>query len=285
MAGKVSAVFAEKGFPLFRGVRSGIILYLLNVLCLMARQSGILKIEGKIDGISFYRKDGKYYARRSGGVSGARIRNDPRYRRTRENVAEFSEVARQGKLVRTAFRRELVGNASGNVTARLGSALYRVLKTDGVNRRGERKVSAGDLGLLAGFGFNANASVDTALAAPLGLAFDDSAEKVTWAGTVLPARDVVAPSGATHFRLRLAAASLDFDNAGQVSASATGPETAVDSLDEVAVALEAGYDKSLSGHTLALAGIEFLQAMNGELYPLSNGAYNAMGIAGYHSAV
>ncbi|BDD12849.1 hypothetical protein FUAX_52810 (plasmid) [Fulvitalea axinellae] len=251
----------------------------------MARQSGIIKIEGKIGGMSFYGQGGSYLVRQAGGVSGNRIRTDPAFKRTRENQAEFGEAGRQGKLLRTAFRNALAGAPTGASTAKLTQRLVRVVQSDTANGRGERKVSAGDLSLLEGFEFNVKSGLDTTLFSDLSLAFDDTGEELTFSSSIVPNTDVSAPEGATHFRVKVGVASLDFDGSKQKSAVAISSEYPVSGTTAQSVSLTAGYDKSVSAHTLAMVGIEFLQEVNGVMYPLRNGAFNALRLQAYHEAV
>jgi len=51
----------------------------------MAKQKGIIKLDGTIGGITFYKstQDG-YLAREKGGVSADKIANDPVFQRTKE---------------------------------------------------------------------------------------------------------------------------------------------------------------------------------------------------------
>jgi len=62
----------------------------------MARQKSILKLQGTIGGISFYKSKDGYLAREKGGVDASRIANDPGFARTRENGAEFGNSASAG---------------------------------------------------------------------------------------------------------------------------------------------------------------------------------------------
>ena len=55
----------------------------------MAKQKGILKLDGTIGGITFYKSQDGYLAREKGGVDGNRIATDPNFQRTRENGSEF----------------------------------------------------------------------------------------------------------------------------------------------------------------------------------------------------
>jgi len=49
----------------------------------MARQKSILKLQGTIGGISFYKTKDGFLAREKGGVDASRIANDPGFARTR----------------------------------------------------------------------------------------------------------------------------------------------------------------------------------------------------------
>ena len=66
----------------------------------MARQKGIIKLQGTIGGVSFYRTQDGYLAREKGGVDGQRIANDPAFQRTRENGNEFGRAGKGGRPVR-----------------------------------------------------------------------------------------------------------------------------------------------------------------------------------------
>lgn len=51
----------------------------------MAKLKGILKIEGTLDELTFYKTQDGHLVKTKGGVSAERIANDPNFQRTREN--------------------------------------------------------------------------------------------------------------------------------------------------------------------------------------------------------
>jgi hypothetical protein len=51
----------------------------------MAKSKGLLKIEGTLDGMTFYKSQDGYLVRTKGGVFAKRIANDAAFARTREN--------------------------------------------------------------------------------------------------------------------------------------------------------------------------------------------------------
>ena len=69
----------------------------------MAREMSILKLRGKLDGMSFYKNSEGHFVRAKGGVERNRIMNDPNYERTRENMSEFGTIASSGKLLRNSI--------------------------------------------------------------------------------------------------------------------------------------------------------------------------------------
>ena len=48
----------------------------------MARQKGLIKLDGTIGGITFYKSQDGYLAREKGGVDGDRIANDPNFQKS-----------------------------------------------------------------------------------------------------------------------------------------------------------------------------------------------------------
>ena len=65
----------------------------------MARQRSIIKLDGTIGGITFYKSKDGYLAREKGGISAERIANDPAFERTRENGSEFGRAGKAGKVL------------------------------------------------------------------------------------------------------------------------------------------------------------------------------------------
>src|SRR6056297_2780323 len=102
----------------------------------MARQTGIIKLEGTIGDISFYKTKDGHLARTKGGVDGDRIQNDPAFQRTRENGQEFGRAGAACRLLRTSIRQYLKNAADSRVVSRLTREMLKVIKTDGVNERG-----------------------------------------------------------------------------------------------------------------------------------------------------
>ncbi|MBT1689163.1 hypothetical protein [Dawidia soli] len=246
----------------------------------MARQDSIIKFKGQMGGISFYKsaQDG-HLARQKGGVDAKRIQTDPAFARTRENGSEFGRAGSNGKLLRTAFRSQLLNTGDSRMANRLSALLNAVLKTDQVSLRGQRNVANGDLNLLRGFDFNDEGKLTHTFFAPYAADVDRVTGTVTIDVPAFVPTDMIAyPDGATHFRLVAAAAEVDFaENAYNVQALETD-ELVLGALPAAPVNLALTMSPGNTDPLFVVLGIEFAQLVNGQMYTLNNGAYNALSL-------
>ena len=245
----------------------------------MKRQKGIIKLDGTIGGITFYKSQDGYLAREKGGVSADKIANDPNFQRTRENGEEFGRAGKAGKLLRNAIRAMLQNASDSRMVSRLTAEMVKVIQEDVTNVRGLRNVIDGEAELLEGFEFNISGKLGTTIYAPFTATIDRVAGTLTAnIPAFVPINMIAAPGGSTHFKIVSTGAEIDFENETFVmDAQATGvlpwdaTATAVINLVNAVTAN--------STHPLFLAlGIEFYQEVNGQMYPLKNGAYNALAL-------
>lgn len=94
----------------------------------MAQQKGIIKIEGTLGDLTFYKSQDGHLVKSKGGVSAERIATDPTFARTRENGQEFANAAKAGKLLRDAFRVMMLTASDGRVTSRLTKLMTEIKK-------------------------------------------------------------------------------------------------------------------------------------------------------------
>jgi hypothetical protein len=245
----------------------------------MARQKGIIKLDGTIGDITFYKTRDGYLAREKGGIPADRIANDPAFQRTRENGAEFGRAGRAGKVLRNAIRALLQNASDARMVSRLTTEMVRVIQEDSTNPRGLRNVIYGEAELLSGFDFNVNGKLGTTLYAPFTTVIDRVAGTLTAnLPAFVPMNMIAAPGGTTHFKIISAGAEIDFENETFVVDTQA---TAILPWDATATAVInlANAVTANSTHPLFLAlGIEFYQEVNGQMYPLKNGAYNALAL-------
>ena len=245
----------------------------------MAKQKGIIKLKGTIGDITFYKSQDGFLAKGKGGIPADRIANDPNFQRTRENGAEFGNAGKAGKVLRNAIRGLLQNTADNRMVGRLASEMVKVIQADLTNPRGLRNVIDGEAELLEGFDFNKKGKLRTTLYAPYTAVIDRVAGTlVVDVPAFIPMNMVAAPGGTTHFKIISAGAEIDFENETFV---VDLQQTAILPWDNAATAVLnlPNAVTANSTHPLFLAlGVEFYQEVNGGMYPLKNGAYNALSL-------
>lgn len=245
----------------------------------MAKQNGIIKLKGTIGDITFYKTKDGHLAREKGGVDANRIANDPAFQRTRENGSEFGRAGKAGKMLRVALRQVLINSADGRMVSRLTQAMTKVIQADATNPRGLRNVIDGEAELLTGFEFNIGGKLGTTLFAPFEATIDRvSGDIGLTLAPFVPTTMIAAPAGTTHFKIISAGAAIDFE---AEKFEVTTSETAILPWDSTLTA-PISQDNSVSANStnplfLAL-GVEFYQEVNGQMYPLKNGAHNPLSL-------
>lgn len=245
----------------------------------MAKQRGIIKLEGTIADITFYKSGGSYLAREHAPVSAERIATDPAFQRTRENNAEFANAGRSGRMLRTAYRTQLQNTRDRYMVSRLAKALMEVVHSDTTALRGARTVAGGNIALLEGFEFNNDAQLSTTLYAP----YTVSVNRTTGDASVslapfAPAQMIAAPEGTTHFQISAVAADVDLATGVYTTDAASSTQLPWDNVATSAITLECSLPAASVLPQFLAIGIEFFQEVNGAMYPLKNGAFNALSL-------
>lgn len=253
----------------------------------MAKQSGIIKLKGSIGDITFYKSQDGFLAREKGGVDKERFQSDPNFQRTRENASEFGSAGKSSKVFCTAIRPVLNKTRDSRMFSRLVKIMMQVIKADQTSVRGRRNVLDGELILLKGFEFNANAKLAATVYAPYTVEIDRVAGvlNVVIPGFV-PDNQIVAPSGTTHFRFISAGAAVDFENETFGLAQHISREIPLSSAatDEIVLSNNIRMENS-PNPLFVVFGIEFLQQVNGVFYALNNGSFNALSVVSVDTGV
>lgn len=245
----------------------------------MARQKSIIKLEGTIGGVTFYKSKDGYMAREKGGVPADRIKNDPAFQRTRENGSEFGRAGNAGKVLRNSIRVLLLKASDFRMVSRLTQQMVKVIQMDAINPRGLRNVIDGEAELLQGFDFNINGKLGTTLFVPYSVQLDRASGNASAdLEKFVPQTSIAAPGGTTHFKLISAAISVDFEEQTfetKMSESVIHPW---DTTEIPASTLDNALTAASTHPLFFVLGVEFFQEVNGEKYPLKNGAFNALQI-------
>ncbi|RYY49961.1 MAG: hypothetical protein EOO06_05505 [Chitinophagaceae bacterium] len=245
----------------------------------MAKQKGVIKVQGTLDDITFTKTKNGYQAAMKSSMNKNRLLSDPAFVRTRENMSEFGRAGKAGKVLRKALRNLVQQCKDKALTSRMLKNMMVVVKADDTSTRGQRNVIDGETELLKSFEFNVNATLEGCLFAP----YTGVIDRVTGVNTIsipsfVPRLNIVAPEGSTHYKIVSAATSIDFS--AEVFET-TESATAVLPLDD-APTVAINHTNNLpanSTHPLFLAlGVQFFQQVNGIDYPLKNGAFNALSL-------
>lgn len=243
----------------------------------MAKQSGIIKLEGTIGDVTFYKGQDGFLAREKGGVDGNRIANDPNFQRTRENGAEFGKAGTAGRLLRTAFRAAIQSASDSRMVSRLTREMLKVIQADATNTRGQRNVLDGELELLQGFDFNLNGKLGTILYAPFTTVIDRVAGTLAVnIPAFVPGNMIAAPNGATHCKIISAGAEIDFEAESYIIDTADSVELVIGPQNQAALTLTNNVTPNSTKPLFLALGLEFYQDVNGVKYPLKTGASNGL---------
>jgi len=245
----------------------------------MAKQSGIIPMEGTIGNITFYKSKQGFLAKGKGGIPADRIANDPAFVRTRENGSEFGKAGKAGKILRNSIRALLQNASDSLVVSRLTTEMLKVIQADATNVRGQRNVIDGEAELLQGFEFNANAKLGSALYAPFTTTIDRVAGTLTAdIPAFIPLNMIAAPGGTTHFKIVSGGAEIDFENETFIVDAQESAVLPWDSTLTAALNLVNTVTANSTHPLFLVLGIEFYQDVNAVKYPLKNGAFNALSL-------
>jgi hypothetical protein len=245
----------------------------------MAKQNGLVKLQGTIGDITYYKTKDGFLAKEKTFVSADRIATDPKFKRTRENMAEFGNACTSGKILRHSINPLLKNARDGKLVSRLSKTMTQVLKGDTTSKRGKRTVATGDLSLLKGFEFNANAALNTTMYAP----FAVNVNRTTGAVDInippfVPSSSVIVPPGATHFKLVAGITAIDFKAKVFQSANAQSAPLPWDETTTAQITLSCTTTAGSILPVFVVFGIQFYQEVNGDQYPLADESFNALSI-------
>lgn len=243
----------------------------------MARESSILKLKGQLDGMSFYKTQEGYQVRAKGGIERERILNDANFERTRENMNEFGNINSAGKLIRNSIGVFLNRAKDMRTSSRLVSVVAQVKNLDVVSDRGQRSFAVGIESpdakiLLEGFEFNKNAPLSSILKQEYAIDTEVGSVSIP---QFYPKEHLMIPEYATHVRFSFACAVIDAVTLTSKVKFAEQQMISVDAeMADVELTLDALPD--LEGVKMFYILLEYFQDINGKLYPLKSGAYNAL---------
>jgi hypothetical protein len=87
---------------------------------------------------------------------------------------------------------------------------------------------------------------------------------------------IASPSGATHYKMIFAGAEIDFENESYVSNENNSGNLPLSNAASLVLNLSSTVTANSVHPLFIVFGIEFYQEVNGTMYSLKNGAFNAL---------
>ncbi len=145
---------------------------------------------------------------------------------------------------------------------------------------GERNVVDGDLNLLQGFEFNAATSLDEVMKAAYTVGFD----RVSGLAAIAiqfedPSLELQQVEGATQARFTVGLAAVNFETGDYEVDVVHSESVEIASKAAVQVDIEAGISANSEQPVFLVLGVEYYQAVNGELYLINNKESRALLLA------
>ncbi len=243
----------------------------------MARNTGIVQIQGTVGGLTFS-KNGTV----SQAVGQRKITSD----RTKENNTEFGIAAKQGKVIREALNVLKVGDKL--LTSRMLQVVRSGIALDDTNERGKRILSNNEAKtVLIGFQLNNNASFQSV--APIKLDQRTTETETTFniknlIDEDVTLKDLYSPVGTTHAAAYAIAATVDI--APEVLKVKNIVVSKSDRItgNEPIVLAPLVYEAPTTEIIIIALAIKFYQQVNSKFYDLQNGAYDVAQILDIYSA-
>lgn len=244
----------------------------------MARYKGIVRIQGKLDGKIYYRRNGKDIVQSPGGFDGARIKTEERYLPTRQLNSEFGLCSSAGALLKWELQSYLNSIPDSYVYNWIMKRLLAVKATDVSSERGARTVLKGlrtvaGYDLMRKFEFNRNCTVSRVLHQNPVFSAEKGSLTFSQKGSLL-----TFIKGADYAALQLVLLRVDFENFSSVMTLSDGVFIPKDYIMEEDLVLEVAVPGG-EGFLMALLSIQFYSSKGEELMILHS-KNNVLGVIG-----
>lgn len=226
----------------------------------MARNTQGLAVTGSIGDVTYYKSKNGKFARKKAVVNKSNFTTNPKMAKVRAHTVDFAHAIKAGSLIRIAFRNMLKDAKQSNTSNRLTGVLFRALKSDVTHPRGQRQISASDLSLLNKYEFNETVKVSNSIYSTINTTVDRVTGRVNVEiADIVPKRALNAPVNATHFRIAMGAAVLDFAGFNQTYIEAATQELPISSEQIDDIGLTGMLPANSTGIIMVVLGIEFFE--------------------------
>jgi hypothetical protein len=238
----------------------------------MARQKGIHKYKGVIDGILHYKTKYGHLTRKVAEVSKAQWETAPQFEAMRNSTSVLKYVSPMGKLMRQGVRAITHNHERGDTNTRLTTAIRNIVKLDTEGMPGMKRILPEHAKMLNGFEWDTTARVSTAIQTKYELDIDGEHGLVRVKMPELVVADALKQfAGATHVEFVLGVTAVDYEGDRQVSNSDVSGPLDVTERRPVEVLLECGIPDEGSVIVVGL-GIQTYTVDNGNYLKMQTGS-------------
>ena len=131
---------------------------LLQITKKMGKSDDFFGLSGTFYGITFYKRNGKTFAREKSNLTKERFNSEPEFEGSRCSTKDFGYSQTLGKIIRDTIHL-LLNNAAKGHHILLANAIRAALKRDTINSKGSKRLINADLKSLEGFSFNKHSHV------------------------------------------------------------------------------------------------------------------------------
>jgi len=238
----------------------------------MAKQKGIVFLEGTIGGVNFYYREGVPTARAAGGgFTKQAIKHGSNMVRVRESNNEFGMCAVVNKTFKQAIRPFLLGYKDGTLHSRLMQLFLKIKDCDVMSERGKRCVFLG-LSDTAGKAIMQSFVFTPKRAMLLSCSYGFDWDGLLFSASGFNINEVVFPLKADYMEVVFGVICFDFETLSYTRVIASplliGRDYTGDGFNILLDELPGG-----TGVLFGMLRVAFYQEVNGERYLLS-GANN-----------
>lgn len=238
----------------------------------MAKQKGIVFLEGTIGGVNFYYREGVPTARAAGGgFTKQAIKHGSNMVRVRESNNEFGMCAVVNKTFKQAIRPFLLGYKDGTLHSRLMQLFLKIKDCDMISERGKRCVFLG-LSDTAGKAIMESFVFTPKRAMLLSCSYGFDWDGLLFSASGFDINEVVFPLKADYMEVVFGVICFDFETLSYTRVIASplliGRDYTGDGFNILLDELPGG-----TGVLFGMLRVAFYQEVNGERYLLS-GANN-----------
>jgi hypothetical protein len=180
-------------------------------------------------------------------------------------AAEFSEAARGGRVLRSAFYKLWKDLSDRRHSSRMAGKMLQVVQSDPIHGRGLRTVADGDLTYLEGFDFSIQCQLSRCLYVPVETDIDRATGQCTFKlPTFTPQSAMTISGNLTHVEFIASAAAINFDRESFVSKTV---KSDLFPINEPMELLLQPLLPAASGSPIILVfGVQFYYVINGRPY-------------------